>query len=114
MSESENIEAFDPTVDGVLAPGQFLMVGPAGRLMTTLFLSASAFAIYQGQFLPAPLRQLAWLLALFNLAFVPAMFFGPNNGQLYSAVREHSYSPSSDTMLGSHDEDWFDQNGDQD
>jgi hypothetical protein len=76
----------DPTVDGVLAPGQFLMWGSIGRLMTTLFLSASGFAILRGRFLPAWLGRLAWITALINFAFVPAMFFGPDAAQFYSAV----------------------------
>ena len=76
----------DPTVSGVLAPGQFLMQGSIGRLMTTLFLSASGFAILRGRFLPVWLGRLAWIIALVNLAFVPAMFFGPDAAQFYSAV----------------------------
>jgi hypothetical protein len=43
----------DATVDGVLAPGQFLLWGSIGRLMTTLFLSASGFAILRGRLMPA-------------------------------------------------------------
>lgn len=76
----------DPTVDGVLAPGQFLMFGSIGRLMTTLFLSASGFAILRGRLMPAWLGWLAWIIAVVNLAFVPAMFFGPDAAQFYSAV----------------------------
>ncbi len=76
----------DPTVDGVLAPGQFLLYGPIGRAMTTLFLSASGWAILRGRLLPAWLGRLAWIIALFNLAFIPAMFFGPVAAQFYSAV----------------------------
>jgi hypothetical protein len=76
----------DPTVDGVLAPGQFLMFGSIGRLMTTLFLSSSGFAILRGRLLPAWLGWLAWIIALVNLAFVPAMFFGSDAAQFYSAV----------------------------
>ena len=76
----------DPTVDGVLAPGQFLLVGSIGRLMTTLFLSASGYAILRGRILPAWLGRLAWIIAVVNFAFVPAMFFGPDAAQFYSAV----------------------------
>jgi len=76
----------DPTVEGVLAPGQFLLWGSIGRLMTTLFLSASGFAILRGRFMPAWLAWLAFLVALINLAFVPAMFFGYDAAQFYSAV----------------------------
>src|SRR5579872_6084061 len=76
----------DPTVDGVLAPGQFLLFGSIGRLMTTLFLSASGFAILRGRLMPPWLCRLAWVVAVVNLAFVPAMFFGPDAAQFYSAV----------------------------
>lgn len=76
----------DPTIEGVLAPGQFLLWGAIGRLMTTLFLSASGFAILRGRFMPAWLAWLAFLIALINFAFVPAMFFGYNAAQFYSAV----------------------------
>jgi hypothetical protein len=76
----------DPTIDGVLAPGQFLLFGSIGRAMTTLFLSASGLAILRGRFMPAWLGRLAWIIALINLAFIPAMFFGPDAAQFYSAV----------------------------
>jgi hypothetical protein len=76
----------DPTVDGILAPGQFLLWGAIGRLMTTLLLSASGFAILRGRLMPAWLAWLALLIALINLAFVPAMFFGYDAAQFYSAV----------------------------
>jgi hypothetical protein len=76
----------DPTVDGVLAPGQFLMFGSIGRLMTTLFLSASGFAILRGRLMPAWLGWLAWIIAVVQLTFVPAMFFGSDAAQFYSAV----------------------------
>ena len=49
----------DPTVDGVLAPGQFLLFGSIGRLMTTLFLSALGFAILRGRLI----ASLAWLVS---------------------------------------------------
>ncbi|KAA6465305.1 hypothetical protein DYQ86_05015 [Acidobacteria bacterium AB60] len=76
----------DPTVEGALAPGQFLMFGSIGRLMTTLFLSASGFAILRGRLMPTWLGWLAWMIALVNLAFVPAMFFGSDAARFYSAV----------------------------
>jgi hypothetical protein len=39
-----------------------------------------------GRLMPAWLAWLAFLIALINLAFVPAMFFGYDAGQFYSAV----------------------------
>jgi hypothetical protein len=76
----------DPTIDGALAPGQFLLFGSFGRAMTTLFLSASGIAILRGRLMPGWLGILAWILALINLAFIPSMFFGPDAAQFYSAV----------------------------
>jgi hypothetical protein len=76
----------DPTQDGALAPGQFLLVGSIGRLMTALLLSAAGFAILRGRFMPTSLGRLAWIVALINLAFVPAMFFGHDAAEFYSAV----------------------------
>ena len=62
------------------------MFGSIGRLMTTLFLSASGFAILRRRLMPAWLGWLAWIIAVVNLAFVPAMFFGFDAAQFYSAV----------------------------
>jgi hypothetical protein len=76
----------DPTIEGALAPGQFLLFGSFGRAMTTLFLSASGIAILRGRFMPGWLGILAWILALINLAFIPSMFFGSDATQFYSAV----------------------------
>src|ERR1700730_6491613 len=76
----------DPTIDGALAPGQFLLFGSFGRAMTTLFLSASGIAILRGRLMPGWLGILAWILALINLAFIPSMFFGHDAAQFYSAV----------------------------
>jgi hypothetical protein len=76
----------DPTIDGALAPGQFLLWGSIGRAMTTLFLSASGVAILRGRLMPAWFGRLAWVLALVNFAFLPTMFFGPDAAQFYSAV----------------------------
>jgi hypothetical protein len=76
----------DPTIDGPLAPGQFLLFGSIGRAMTTLFLCASGVAILRGRIMPIWLGRAALALALINLAFLPAMFFGPDAAQFYSAV----------------------------
>jgi hypothetical protein len=41
-----------------------------------LNLAANFIAILRGRLLPAWLGWLAWMIAMVNLAFVPAMFFG--------------------------------------
>ena len=76
----------DPTVAGPLAPGQFLMYGSIGRLITALFLTAAGFAIGRTRVLPAWTAWVAYVIALFNLAFVPSMYFGPDAARFYSAV----------------------------
>jgi len=76
----------DPTIDGALAPGQFLLFGSIGRAMTTLFLSASGIAILRGRLMPPWFGRLALALALVNVAFLPAMFFGSDAATFYSAV----------------------------
>lgn len=76
----------DPTVDGPLAPGQWLMYGSVGRLLTALFAAAAGFAILRTRALPAWAGRLAYALAAINLAFVPSLFFGADAAQFYSAV----------------------------
>ena len=76
----------DPTIDGALAPGQFLLFGSIGRAMTTLFLSSSGIAILRGRLMPSWFGRLALVLALVNVAFLPTMFFGSDAAQFYSAV----------------------------
>lgn len=76
----------DPTINGALAPGQFLLFGSFGRAMTTLFLFAAGITILRGRLMAAWLGRLAWILALINLAFIPSMFFGYDAAQFYSAV----------------------------
>jgi hypothetical protein len=76
----------DPTVQGALAPGQFLLWGSTGRAMTALFLAAAGVAILRGRVMPVWFGRLGWVLALVNLAFLPTMFFGSDAAQFYSAV----------------------------
>jgi hypothetical protein len=76
----------DPTIDGPLAPGQFLMYGSIGRLMTTLFTAAAGFAILRTQLMPSWTGRMAYAVALVNLAFVPSLYFGSDAATFYSAV----------------------------
>jgi hypothetical protein len=100
----------DPTVDGVLAPGQFLLFGSIGRLMTTLFLSASGYAIFRGRVMPAWLGWLAWIIAVVNVAFVPAMFFGRGSVLQRSRVGHDGNGSMPRRMLDPHSEHPLDQN----
>jgi hypothetical protein len=70
----------DPTVDGVLAPGQFLLWGSIGRLMTTLFLSASGFAILRGRLTPAWLESTSHLSQPCSSVTMRLSFTAPSGG----------------------------------
>src|ERR1700721_4807104 len=59
-----------------LVPGQFLLWGAIGRHMTTLFLSASGFAILRSRLMPGGLAGWAFLIPLISVAFVRALFLG--------------------------------------
>jgi hypothetical protein len=76
----------DPTTQGPLAPGQFLMWGSIGRLMSALFLAAAGMSILRTRLLPVWTGRAAYAIALINLAFVPSMYFGRDAARFYSAV----------------------------
>lgn len=76
----------DPTVDGPLAPAQFLLRGSVGRLLTAVVLLASAVALRGGRAGPAWLGGAAVAVAVVQLAFVPSLYFGPDPSRFYSAV----------------------------
>jgi hypothetical protein len=75
----------DPTTQGPLAYGNFLLHGTIGRVLTALFLFAAGAAVLRTKALP---RWVAWSgfgIAAWNLAFVPAMFFGSEAARFYTA-----------------------------
>ena len=76
----------DPTIEGPLAPGQFLMWGSMGRIMSALFLGAAGLAIRRTHALPSWTGGFAWVVAAISLAFVPSIFFGRDAASFYSAV----------------------------
>ena len=76
----------DPTIDGPLAPGQFLMYGSIGRLLTSLFTAAAGFAILGTRLMPSWTGRMAYAVALVNIAFVPSLYFGSDAATFYSAV----------------------------
>lgn len=79
-------DRIDPTVEGPLAPGQFLIQGAIGRALIALFSVAAGYAILRTHALPAWSGWLAYALAILNLAFVPSIYFGSDADQFYSAV----------------------------
>ncbi|GIH19814.1 hypothetical protein [Rugosimonospora africana] len=75
----------DTTTEGPFAPAQYLMQGAISRLLMALFLIALAITISRLRFLPSWVGRSAYVLAAINLAFVPAVFFGDNAADFYSA-----------------------------
>jgi hypothetical protein len=76
----------DPTVDGPIAHANMLLHGSIPRLLTAVTLFAAGAAIMRAGILPRWIGRAAYLVALINLAFVPAMFFGDDAAHFYSAV----------------------------
>lgn len=76
----------DPTTDGPLALGNILIHGPIKRLLTAILLLAAGFAIIRARIVPVWLGRAAYVIALFNLAFVPSIYFGKDATQFYSAL----------------------------
>ncbi len=76
----------DPTTDGPLAHGNILIHGPIKRLLTAIQLLAAGLAVVRTQIVPAWLGRAAYAVALFNLAFVPSIYFGKDATQFYSAL----------------------------
>jgi hypothetical protein len=75
----------DTTTEGPFAPAQYLMQGAISRLLMALFLIALGIAISRLKFLPSWVGRSAYVLAAINVAFVPAVFFGDDAADFYSA-----------------------------
>jgi hypothetical protein len=76
----------DPTTDGPLAHGNILIHGPIKRLLTAILLLAAGFAVIRTRIVPAWMGRAAYAIALFNLVFVPSIYFGKDATQFYSAL----------------------------
>jgi hypothetical protein len=76
----------DPTTDGPLAHGNILIHGPIKRLLTAILLLAAGFAVVRSRVVPVWMGRAAYVIALFNLAFVPSIYFGKDATQFYSAL----------------------------
>lgn len=75
----------DTTTEGPFAAAQYLMQGAISRLLMALFLVALGVAVYRFALLPRWVGLTAFLLAAINLAFVPALYFGDDAADFYSA-----------------------------
>ena len=78
--------SIDPTINGTLAEGNMLIQGSIKRLLTVVMLLAAGFAVIGAQIAPRWLGYAAYAIALFNLAFVPSMYFGKDAAVFYSAI----------------------------
>jgi hypothetical protein len=76
----------DPTVDGPVAHANMLLHGSIPRLLTAATLLAAGAAIVRSGILPRWIGRAAYVVAVINVAFVPAMFFGDDATHFYSAV----------------------------
>ncbi|MEV4533711.1 hypothetical protein AB0J82_07760 [Asanoa sp. NPDC049518] len=75
----------DTTTTGPFAPAQYLMQGGISRLLVALLLISLGIAVGRLRFLPSWVGRSAYVLAVINLAFVPAVFFGDDAADFYSA-----------------------------
>ncbi len=76
----------DPTTDGPLAHGAILLRGSIGRALTALYLAVTGRSVLRTRALPAWVGHSAYAIALWNLAFVPALYFGSEAAVFYSAL----------------------------
>jgi hypothetical protein len=75
----------DTTTEGPFAAAQYLMQGGISRLLMALFLIALGIAVSRLGLLPRWVGRSAYLLAAINLAFLPAVYFGDDAADFYSA-----------------------------
>jgi len=75
----------DTTKEGPFAAAQYLLQGAVSRLLMGLFLIALGIAVTRLRFLPPWVGRSAYVLAAVNLAFVPAVYFGDDPADFYSA-----------------------------
>ncbi len=75
----------DTTTEGPFAAAQYLMQGAISRLMMALFLVALGMLVMRLGLLPRWVGRSAYVLAAINLAFLPAIYFGDDAADFYSA-----------------------------
>ena len=75
----------DTTTEGPFAAAQYLMQGAISRLLMALFLIALGIVIARTGVMRRWVGRSAFVLAAINLAFVPALYFGDDAAQFYSA-----------------------------
>jgi len=78
--------AVDATQDGLLAQGNYLIYGSISRLLMSTYMTTIGIITFKTKIFPKWTGWLAITIGTINLAFVPSMFFGTNNGDFYSAA----------------------------
>jgi hypothetical protein len=78
--------SLDPTIDGPLAEGNILIQGSIKRLLSAILLVAAGAAVLRTRIVPRWIAHAGFVIAAFNLFFVPSMFFGTDAAQFYSAI----------------------------
>ncbi|MFN8258250.1 MAG: hypothetical protein U0W24_21355 [Bacteroidales bacterium] len=79
-----NINPIDPTVVGNGGEGALLIYGPIDRVLTAVFLIAVGTAIIKINITPKWIGWLAYFVSLYQLAFVPTIFFMSQPTNFYS------------------------------
>ena len=78
--------AVDATQDGLLAQGNYLLLGSISRLLMATFMTIIGIITNKIKIFPKWIGWVAIIIGLINLLFVPSMFFGTNAGDFYSAI----------------------------
>jgi hypothetical protein len=75
----------DTTTEGPFAAAQYLMQGAISRMLMALFLITLAVLVRRTGLFRSWVGTSAMMLAVINLAFVPAVYFGDDAADFYSA-----------------------------
>ncbi len=75
----------DTTTEGPFAAAQYLMQGAISRLLMVLFLVTLGMVVARTGLFRRWVGRSAYVLAAINLAFVPAIYFGDDAADFYSA-----------------------------
>ena len=74
----------NPTWVGFGAEGALLIYGPVNRILTATILISCGTLIMKTHFLPRWTAWLAFIISIYNLAFIPTMFFVTTPLDFYS------------------------------
>jgi hypothetical protein len=78
--------SIDPTIDGPLAKGSILLHGSITRILTAVALFAAGHGVLATRSFPGWIGRAAQVIAIFNLWFVPSLFWGTDPARFYSAI----------------------------